>query len=197
MSPSDLRTMQQFVDYALESWHQGGLMFWADSDMPVEMRDEKRMIVDDSIPWKPIPSTVSAGDLEALEERIELRYPALYKEFLRYQHFYEFWPEQQINFFPHVLAEWKDRLLAGYFQSWEPAKLIGRGYVYFADYSDWGILCFDTNNQRTEDKDCPIVLIDHELLYDEPLPMTILYASFADLMRSLRAVQENPRQLEE
>ena len=165
--------------------------------MPVEMQDEARVAEDDWIPWKPIPSTVTEHDIQALEQKINLRYPDLYKAFLCHKHFYEFWSEQEVNFFSHGINEWKDTLLNAYFNSWDPTKLIERGYICFADYSDWGIVCFDTNHQRPEDNDCPIVLIDHELLYHEPLSMEILAPSFADLMRGLRAAQENPRQLEE
>ena len=192
MSLGDLTIMQQFVDAALESWRQSGLMRLFDPAMPVEMRDETRPVVDGETPWKPIPSTVTERDLEELEEQITLRYPALYKEFLRYQHFYELWPEKEITFFPHGIYAWKDRLLDAYFNSWDPTNLIERGYIYFADYSDWGIVCFDTNHQRPGDNDCPIVLIDHELLHDEPLPTNVLYPSFADLMQVLRSAQENP-----
>ncbi|MDO7888220.1 SMI1/KNR4 family protein [Hymenobacter cheonanensis] len=143
------------------------------------------------IPWKPIPSTVTERDIQELEDSIGLRYPDLYKEFLRYKHFYEFWSEQEINFFRHGIYEWKDTLLKAYFASWDPTKLIEKGYIYLADYSDWGIICFDTNNQRPEDNDCPVIMIDHDLLYDEPLPLTTLYPSFEAMMRSLRTEQEN------
>ncbi|RZK30098.1 MAG: SMI1/KNR4 family protein, partial [Hymenobacter sp.] len=151
----------------------------------------------DWLPWKPIPSTVTERDLHELERRMGLRYPALYKEFLRYKHFYEFWSEQEINFFRHGIYEWKDNLLAHYFASWDPAKLIAQGYIYFADYADWGIICFDTTKQRPGDNDCPVILIDHELLYEEPLPLKTLYPSFEAMMRSLRTEQQNRVQPQE
>ena len=197
MTPSDLNAVWLFVDVALETWRQTDLMRLPHPAMPVEMQDQTRAAESDWIPWKPIPSTVTEQDVQELEGKMKLRYPDLYKALLCHKHFYEFWPEREVNFFSHGIYEWKDTLLRAYFNAWDPAKLIARGYVCFADYSDWGIICFDTNHQRAQDNDCPIVLIDHELLYDEPLSMEMLYPSFADMMHRLRAAQTNPRQPEE
>lgn len=191
MTSVDIQLVHQFVDSALETWHQSGLMLMPDAAMPVEMRSEAGGGDGDWIPWKPIPSTVTERDLHELESSMGLRYPDLYKEFLRYKHFYDFWSEQEINFFSHGIYEWKDNLLKRYFASWDPTKLIEQGYIYFADYSDWGIICFDTTNQRPEDNDCPVIMIDHDLLYNEPLPLKTLYPSFEAMMRSLRTEQEN------
>ncbi|UOQ55297.1 SMI1/KNR4 family protein [Hymenobacter cellulosivorans] len=190
MTSADINLVHQFVDTALEKWRQADLMHFPDADMPLEMRDEARVADEDWTPWKPIPSTVTNSDLQELEAQIHLPYPALYKEFLRYKHFYELWTEQEINFFRHGIHEWKEELIRHYFQSGVPAKLIGQGYIYFADYSDWGIVCFDTRHQNPEDQDCPIVMIDHELLLDDPVPMKTLYPSFAAMMRSLVAEQK-------
>jgi hypothetical protein len=133
MTSVDIQLVHQFVDSALETWHQSGLMLSPNAAMPVEMRSEAGGGDGDWIPWKPIPSTVTKRDLQELESSIGLRYPDLYKEFLRYKHFYEFWSEQEINFFRHGIYEWKDNLLKRYFASWDPTKLIEQGYIYFAD----------------------------------------------------------------
>jgi hypothetical protein len=200
MTTADISAVHQFVDLTLDKWRLNGLMQVPFPTMPVEMRDETRVVKRDWLPWKPIPSTVTEHDMHEVEGQIKLRYPDLYKELLCYKHFYDLsceQEEQEISFFRHGIYEWKDRLLRAYFNSWEPSKLIGQGYLYFADYEDWGIICFDTNNQRPEDNDCPIVLIDHELLYDEPLPLKILYPSFANMIRSLLTEQQKPSQPEE
>ncbi|GAB3827814.1 SMI1/KNR4 family protein [Hymenobacter jeollabukensis] len=198
MTPDDISIVHQFVDDALDSWHGAGVMNVPYPDMPTEMRDEAGVVHDsDAVSWKPIPSTAADSDIKELEDRINLRYPDLYKEFLQYKHFYDLWSQKEINFFSHGIYDWKEELFDRYFNSWDPAKLIGQGYIYFADYSDWGMVCFDTNNQNQEDGDCPIIMIDHDLLYDEPLPMETLYPSFADMMRSLREEQINPTQYED
>lgn len=49
------------------------------------------------------------------------------------------------------------------FDSFEPELLIGRGYIYFADFHDYGLLCFDANEVRS-DNEYPVVYIDHENL---------------------------------
>lgn len=195
MTPADIQNMQQFVDHALETWRQNDLMLSPHPSMPVEMRDETRAAEDDWIPWKPIPSTVTDADLRELEERLNRRYPNLYKAFLQYKHFYELW-SKKITFFRHGIYEWKAELLDRYFTFMDPARLIGQGYVYFADYDDWGVICFDTNQQNPQDGDCPVILIDHDQLHTEPLPMETLYPSFADMLRDLVAQQQNPTQPE-
>lgn len=192
MTPSGSSIVHQFVDTALKKWHQADLMHFPHTVMPREMQDETKVADDDWIPWKPIPSTVTASDIQELEVRTNLRYPALYKEFLQYKHFYELWPEQEINFFRHGIREWKEELFGRYFNSWDPAKLIGQGYIHFADYSDWGIVCFDTHHQNPQDHDCPVIMIDHELLFNAPVPIKTLYPSFAAMLRSLVAGPENP-----
>lgn len=196
MISKDISVIHQFVDTALETWRQADLMRLPRA-VPLEMRDETGVVHNDWIPWKPIPSTVTESDIKELEDKINLQYPDLYKEFLRYKHFYELWSVKEIEFFPHGIYEWKAELLNRYFESWDPTKLIDQGYIYFANYSDWGMVCFDTNNQNRKDHDCPIVMIDHESLYDEPVPLEILYPSFIDMIRNLVAEQEDPTQLEE
>ena len=165
--------------------------------IPREMQDETKAATDDWLPWKSIDSAVSIDDIKDLEQKINLRYPALYTEFLRYKHFCELWPVADITFFRHNLDNWKKTLLNHYQKSWLPEKLIGRGYIYFADYSDWGIVCFDTTQQNSSDLDCPVIIIDHELLFDNPIPQETLYSSFAEMIQRLLEEQKNPSDSEE
>ncbi|MBO0360198.1 SMI1/KNR4 family protein [Hymenobacter sp. BT186] len=191
MTPTDIRVVHQFVDVALQKLRDVDLMRLPYANMPLEMQDETGTSEDDWLPWKPVPSTVTDSDITELEAKTKLRYPDLYKEFLHYKHFYDLWPQQEINFFRHGIYEWKAKLLARYFDAWDPSKLIEQGLIYFADYSDWGIVCFDANSQNKEDHDCPVVMIDHELLHSEPVPKQVLYPSFAAMMYSLVADQQD------
>jgi hypothetical protein len=36
-----------------------------------------------------------------------------------------------------------------------------KGYLPFANYSDWGLWCFSLN-ERNEQNECPVYLWDHE-----------------------------------
>ena len=196
MTPEDIENVHQFIDANLESIRQDDMMRlpgW----IPLEMKDDTKPATNDWLPWKPIVSTVSTDDIQDLEQKINLRYPKLYVEFLKYKYFCELWPVAEITFFRHRIDNWKEKLLNYYQKSWLPEKLIGQGYIYFADYSDWGIVCFDTTQQNSSDFDCPVIMIDHELLFDNPVPKELLYPSFAEMIRSLLEEQKNPAESDE
>ena len=167
----------EYVEKSLTNIKLADLMFIPHSNMPSEMIDLDVKQNEDWIPWKAITSKVTDKDILELENKIELKYPLLYKEFLKYKHFYELENIAEITFFKHCVRDWKKYLLDQYFESWEPDEIIKKGFIPFADYSDWGIVCFDTN--RMEDNDCPIIMFDHETLYDEPVPFEELYPSFS------------------
>ncbi len=48
------------------------------------------------------------------------------------------------------------------FDGYPTEYLIEKGYIPFADWSDWGLICFDTNKSK-ENNNYPIVLWDHEM----------------------------------
>ncbi|OON69725.1 SMI1/KNR4 family protein [Hymenobacter sp. CRA2] len=193
MTDADIDVVHQFVDNALDYLRQTPIMRGPQELIPLEMQEDAEEDEEGNVPWKAIPSTVTAADIEELESRLNLRYPALYKQFLGYQHFWELLPVDGITFFRHSIREWKKGLLDHYFGYPESASLVAKGYIPFADYFDWGVVYFDTNHQNQPDKDCPVVMLDHELFYDEPLPMKMLYPSFAAMMHSLVAQQGNPK----
>ena len=188
---AEIKAVHQFVDDNLNVIRQHDMMK-SPGHIPAEMQDDPQAATDDWLPWKPVDSTVSTDDIKELEQQIHLRYPKLYLDFLQYKHFCELWPVADITFFPHDTASWKQTLLSHYQESWLPEKLIEQGYIYFADYSDWGIVCFDTTRQSTSNFDCPIIMIDHDLLFSNPVPHEELYASFAEMMQSLLEEQKNP-----
>lgn len=173
----------EYVDKSLLSLKQANLMYTPHPNMPKEMIDTTINQSDDWIPWKATLSIVSEGDILELENKIGLKYPTIYCDFLKYKHFYELENVADINFFSHCIRDWKSNLLRQYFESWEPDKIIEKGFIPFADYSDWGIVCFDTN--RMNNNDCPIIMFDHETLYDEPVPYEELYPSFAVMAKIL------------
>ena len=72
------------------------------------------------------------------------------------------------------------------FDGYPREYLIDKGYVPFADWSDWGLLCFDTN-RNTNDHNYPIVLWDHEIA-DE---VQDLYKNFYDLLVKLDEEEKN------
>ena len=171
----------EYVDNSLSNLKSENLMYLPHSNMPTEMIDDSMVQETDWIPWRGIPSKVSDRDIIELENQIELKYPNLYKEFLKYKHFYELENVAHIAFFQHCARDWKNNLIEHYFNYWEPEELIKKGFIPFANYSDWGIVCFDSN--RMNNSDCPIVMFDHEALFDETVTFEELYDSF-ELMAS-------------
>lgn len=129
--------------------------------------------------WFPVDSKVTDDEIEELEERIGHKLPDDYKSFLKYKHFYEL-HVSEVTFCSHPINTWKARLIEMIFDGYPAEFLIDKGYIPFADWSDWGLLCFDTNRNR-ENKNYPIVLWDHEIVdevYDQ-------YTDFYDLIVKL------------
>jgi len=184
MSSTRLTSIQHFVDRALQQADQVGLTQSPDPQMPTAMRNGEAN-ADGWIPWKAIPSTVSDADIRELESQVHVQFPHLYVAFLQYKHFYELLPYKEIRFFPHVLGQWKQELLAIYSDGWDPDELIGKGYIPFATYSDWGVVCFNTTKPVAKHEDCEIVMIDHDQL--SVLAATVLYPSFAIMIEDLIA----------
>ena len=80
----------EFVDAAIERLRRYVLLRCPDPHMPAAMRDRSRPAIDDWLPWQPIPSSVTDGDINDLQNHIRGALPAAYVEFLMYLHFFEF-----------------------------------------------------------------------------------------------------------
>lgn len=104
-----------------------------------------------------MPSTVREDELDALEERLGLRLPPLYRQFLQSYHFYEL---LGLRFIAHPIGNWRDELGAAY-EAY--GGLIERGLIPFAEEPllDAGPVCFDTRHSL-EGGDCPVIFCDHE-----------------------------------
>lgn len=179
----------EYIDNSLRNLKEADLMTIPHSNMPIEMIDKNVLQKSDWIPWKAIASKVTNDDLTYLESKINLEYPELYKEFLKYKHFYDLENINEITFFKHCVRDWKNDLLEYYFEYWEPDEIIKKGFIPFANYSDWGVVCFDTN--RMVNRDCPIVMFDHETLYNEEVYYEELYTDFETMIIDLLTILKN------
>jgi hypothetical protein len=110
--------------------------------------------------WYPIESTITDSELEGLEAQLTFKLPVSYKAFLKYKHFYDLYI-YEAHFSGQEIRNWRRHLLDMAFDGYPQEFLIDKGYIPFADWSDWGLLCFDTN-KPTEGNEYPIVLWDHE-----------------------------------
>lgn len=111
--------------------------------------------------WFPINSTISDEELLEFEEKITHTLPDDYKYFLKHKYFYRL-KIGEASFFSHPINIWQDNFLDLIFNYHPREYLIDKGYIPFADWSDWGNLCFDTNC-NVENNNYPIVRWDHEI----------------------------------
>ena len=154
--------IQEIVDECLFKMAQNKVLMKFPGNVPREMLDPSIETNNDWKGWKPIKSIIDDNDLNILERKIGYHLPPSYREFLKYKHFYDLRiPDQAVNF-PHHLPD-KDLnfLLEFVFNYMIPELIIGKGYIYFADFEDYGLLCFNTN-VKNENNEYPIVYIDHD-----------------------------------
>tara|TARA_R110001583_G_scaffold127391_2_gene278990 strand:- start:430 stop:669 length:240 start_codon:yes stop_codon:yes gene_type:complete len=74
------------------------------------------------------------------------------------------------------------------FNGYPSEDLIEKGRIPFANWSDWGLLCFDTTAD-CKNNNYPIVLWDHEV-YDE---FQIQYSDFENMITKLAQEHEKQR----
>lgn len=160
-----MTSIPDLIDYYLEEMRRTEFLFKTpDPKMPKEMIDSTIPTDNDWIGWKPISSTVSDLDLNAFEKEIKYPLPQSFRIYLKHKHFYELsLPDFAVNLPSHVPGRTIALMRDLVFDSFEPELLIGRGFIYFADFHDYGLLCFDANELRN-DNEYPVVYIDHENL---------------------------------
>lgn len=150
------------VDSALEKMAKTTISMMTPAKLPVNMVDESIPQSNDWAGWKPAESIITDEDLNRLEKKIGHNLPLSFREFLKYKHFVELrLNNYAIGLFSHMPDKELSELKRNILQFHEPELLIDQGYIYFADFNDYGLLCFDTNQER-ENFDWPVVYIDHE-----------------------------------
>ena len=178
-----MKWLEEVVDNALEKMiKEGVLMMRPDRNMPIEMIDSSIPTNNDWKGWKPIPSVLNDSDLNRLESIIGAKLPDSYRYFLMYKHFYELdIPDYTVNFHAHLPYKNLNRFNKTFFERFDPTYLIERGLIHFADFQDFGLLCFDSNKKR-ENNEYPIVFVD-----EGDLLITHHYSnSFKELMTADR-----------
>ncbi len=138
--------------------------------------------------WFPIKSTVTDLELEELEKEIGHKLPLSYKNFLKYKHFYELYISE-CSFCAHPIKTWRAKIMEMIFDGYPSEDLIETGRIPFANWSDWGLLCFDTTT-KSENNNYPIVLWDHET-YDE---FQFQYSDFESMIVELDREHEEQKE---
>lgn len=127
--------------------------------------------------WLLIHSTVTSLDIAELEKQLGHRLPSDHVAFLSHKHFYNLYINEA-SFCRHPIRTWKDNLIKMVFHGYPSEYLIERGWLPFADWSDWGLLCFDTT---ADTPDYPIGLWDHE----DPGVLEPKHTNFMELLQWL------------
>lgn len=144
-----------------------------------EMEDPNQKKDDEWKTWLPIKSTVSNLDIADFESTIGFKLPESFKTFLKHKHFYEL-QIGECTFCEHPVNTWRASLSQMIFDGYPRDFLIDKGRIPFANWSDWGLLCFDTT-LKSVDNNYPIVLWDHERSDD----FEIVYKDFQSMLIEL------------
>jgi hypothetical protein len=149
--------IKSIIDLHLKRWIDNGL-----NNLPApiesEMIDPNQKTNDEWRTWFPIPSQVEDTDIIEIENRIGYSLPKDYITFLKHKHFYEL-HINEASFCSHPINSWKAEFFNMIYSGYPTEFLIDKGYIPFANWSDWGLLCFNTNEANNN---YPIVLWDHE-----------------------------------
>ena len=153
-------SISNIIDKHLQLWIDKGLNTLPGKIEPEMANENEPMNNEGWQKWYPIKSTVTNLELEELEMQLHFKLPTSYKSFLKYKHFYELYIFEA-RFSGQEIRNWRRHLIDMAFDGYPQEFLIDKGYIPFADWSDWGLLCFDAN-KPAKDNEFPIVLWDHE-----------------------------------
>jgi hypothetical protein len=144
----------------------GGISF-IDELIPDSMiNKDKEPEYEGTLFWTPIDSTVNNREIQELENYYGHKLLVSYISFLQHRHFIDLQlGADSIRFFknlPGQLVQDMKQQAVCYYQS-----LIKRNYLPFAGLSDYGVLCFDSN-QLKSNREYPVVSFYHEDEYKQP-----------------------------
>lgn len=153
------QTIKNIIDQYLKKWVDNEL-----NSLPIniepEMADPNQDKNEEWKTWFPIDSKVTNTEIEEIENRIGHKFPKDYKTFLKHKHFYEL-QISEASFCENPVNTWRASLSEIIFNGFSSGFLIEKGFIPFANWSDWGVLCFDTNRNK-DDENYPVVLWDHD-----------------------------------
>ncbi|MBP2618333.1 SMI1/KNR4 family protein [Chryseobacterium jejuense] len=164
--------IKEIVDRTLDFWVENEL-----NQLPCDI--EKEMLAPDQPDdewkfWLPVTSTVTDAQLKEFEKETGFVFPEDFKIFLKHKHFYEL-QISEVSFCSLPVSSWRASLREMMFETYPRELLFNKGYVPFAVYSDWGLLCFDTHNNNA------VVLWDHE--YEDSFEYQ--YPNFYELLTEI------------
>lgn len=169
------KTIEQIIDIALQKWIDIGL-----NKRPGKLEPEMSAGTDADgwTTWFPIPSKVTDEEIQDFEQQIGYPLPEDFKRLLKHKHFYDLHISEADFTLP--VNTWRYALASMIDNGYPREFLIDKGYLPFITWSDWGMLCFDTNRDVGH-HDYPVVLWDHEAAHK----VTPFSDNFSELMTRL------------
>ena len=159
-------SIYRFVDKSIEELINPEFdFFYIDKSQIMDARfvDSSKPEKDEKLAWKPIPSIIDDNEIESLEKELKLMLPPSFKAYLKYKNFYELANLSDIWMFcPLIPFKWKEKILEQTFDGYPQEYLYDKGLLPIADYSDWGLTCFNTL-KKDINGEYEIVMWDHEL----------------------------------
>lgn len=176
----EMNWLHKIIDDSLEKMSKSEILMMTPAEIPEEMQDNSIKKSDDWGGWRPIKSQIQDTEIGQLESEIGFPLPHSYREFLKFKHFFSLViPDRAVVFSGVLPNERLSFLKENIFEMMIPEEIIGRGYIYFADFEDYGLLCFNAN-EKVENNEYPVVFMDHENLEE-----VHLYANnFRELMEA-------------
>ncbi len=157
------RVLDKYYDFMGEI---EGNCYETESIPPSMIDKSKKSKYENTSFWIAIPSTVTEKNLNELESFLKHKLPDSFKYFLQLRHFLQLsLGGYGIGFFcnlPELLnAKFKEIINEQF------GTLLNRNYLPFANFMDFGVLCFDANKIK-DDNNYPIVLFSNEDGYSTP-----------------------------
>ena len=149
--------IKDLLDDALAHW-EGLNLNCHPGHIPANMRTGETQ--DEWTFWTAIPSTVTDADIAGLDDEWAIKISPQYREVLQHRHFIEL-QIGEVSLFPHPSDGWMEAIRKRVFGGYPKELLIERGFLPFADFSDWGLWCFGLN-EPNEAGEHPIYLWDHD-----------------------------------
>jgi SMI1-KNR4 cell-wall len=150
-------TITHLIDQSLSDWESKKLNCHPGA-VPEAMQTGE--VQDDWKYWRALESTVTDQDIKDMEHLLGVHLSRQYEELLRHKHFIEL-QIGEASIFSHPVGTWKSSITKAVFGGYPKELLIEKGYLPFADYSDWGLLCFRVTEHDSAGES-PIYRWDHE-----------------------------------
>lgn len=132
--------LRAIIDRSLERWVAEHLNYLPMA-IPPDMATGQMQ--DDWSCWLPIDSSVTPEELALLEQELQVAFPPQYRSLLQHKHFMEL-HVGEVGFFSHPSTGWQDSIKKHVLKGWPREWLLDKGFLPFAEYSDWGLWCFST-----------------------------------------------------